>query len=358
MESLIAVLKSFGLLMLTPLINRFISTFRVRQLYLAFDDSLPSALPNNEGYISNLRIYNKGKDKESNVQIFIPHTSNCHILSTNYPLATADKDKISLDRILPGQIVELTVFINSSHGLCAHNKPILKSDDANGKSYNQRGSIPPSLGPAILTLSILLSTTAAFMYVMISKIDYMHPYYTVRYNTFLEQGFRPSYFSGTDFISSVPMGERPPISMSKPYVEKNQIIIPIELKNTTKEKAVITISQDNQDKAYRSERDKVSLDILDVSEKIEKWRSIDKKFGYSDSDYMYVSQLTLSPDEEKTILLKKSVTTTTTLSNFDLNISTRHIGSAYGDNYEFRITNSSYKALFEDLLKNLLHQQP
>ena len=353
MESLVAVLKSIGLLMLTPLINRFISSFRVRQLYLAFDDSLQSVLPENEGHITNFRIYNKGKDKENNVQVLIPSTSSCHILSTNYPLATSDKDKISIDRILPGQVVELTVFVESSRGLSANNKPIIKSDDANGKSYNQRASVPPSLGPAVLTFSILLTVAAAFFYVMLSGINFMHPYYVIRYSTLLEQGFEPAFFSGTDFISAAPTGARPPIWMNEPYIENSQIIIPIQLKNNTKEKVIITIRSDYQDKAYRFEHDRVSREDIDTSEQVKGWRSVDRKYGYSDTDYMYVPAFALSPNEEKIILLKKSVTATTTLSNFDLNVSVRNTDSIHSDNYEFRIASSSYKARFEALLTKL-----
>lgn len=94
MDNIFSVFKFLVPMLLTPIINRFVSTFRIRQLYLSFDEILPCILPEAVGFVVCVRIYNKGKDKENKVEVIFPSSSFCQILASDYPGVSIDNNKL------------------------------------------------------------------------------------------------------------------------------------------------------------------------------------------------------------------------------------------------------------------------
>ena len=359
MENIFSAIKLLIPLLLTPIINRFISTFRVRQLYLAFEETLPCTLPNTDGFLTCLHIYNKGKDKETKVEITLPNSSLCQILSSNYPSSSTELNRVLIDRILPGQIITIIVYFKSTTPISKSNKPFIKSEDANGRAFDDRTKVPPSLGPAVLGISLMSAVLITFMYIVLSGSNLLYPYYALRYNSFMEQGFTPESFSDNQLISHASITSKPPININKPYIENSQIILPLKIKNITNEKVSITfhhqLSKPNKDE-YSKEKDRVRREISDLSERIEAWRLVDAKYGYHSDDVLLMSDIVLEPNEEKTILLSHTIIPTTTLENFNFKILIEkgiYDGKSFTDFYNFNVQDSKELPKFIELLESL-----
>lgn len=355
MENILSALKLLGPLLLTPIINRFISTFRVRQLYLSFDEVMPCTLPDTNGYLTCLHIYNKGKDKETKIEITFPNSNSCQILSSNYPSASTDGNKLLVDRIIPKQIVTLIVYLKSNTPLSASNKPFIKSDDTNGKAYDNKASVPPSLGPAVMGISLAAATLITMMYITLSGASIFYPYYVLRYNSFIEQGFTPR-FSDNVLISSKSIASNSPISLDSPYIEKNKIVLPLKIKNTTTKKINITIYHKLGDENHLKEKSRVSKEVSDISKRIDGWNEVDRKYGYHPDDDLFISDMILKPNEEKIILLAHTVIPTTSLENFNFVISIEKSGyddPDFNDNYNFNVRDSKELPKIVELLQSM-----
>lgn len=355
MENIFSALKLLGPLLLTPIINRFISTFRVRQLYLSFDEVLPCTLPDTTGFLTCLHIYNKGKDKENKIEITFPNSHLCQILSSNYPGASTEKNKLLIDRILPKQVVSLMVYFKSETPLSAANKPFIKSEDANGKAYDKKANVPPSLGPAVMVISLAAAGLITMMYIALSGASIFYPYYALRYNSFIEQGFTPKY-SDNVLISSKSIASNPPINLDSAYIERSKIVLPLKIKNTTTKNINVTIFHQVDDENHLKEKSRASKEFPDISKRVEAWRSIDRKYGYSPDDVLFMSDVILEPSEEKTILLAHTVIPTTTLENFNFKISIEksgHDDPDFNDRYNFNVRDSKELPKIVELLQSM-----
>lgn len=343
-------------MLLTPIINKFISTFRIRQLYLSYDEVLPCTLPDTSGHITSIRIYNKGKDKETKIEVTFPHSSLCQILSTNYPGVSTVDSRLLIDRILPKQVIVLILYLNSTTPISAVIKPFIRSEDTNGKAYNDRRNVPPSLGPAVMGTSIAAAAFITFMYIAVSGSNIFYPYYALRYSSIMEQGFKPSAFSDNYLISSASLTSKPPITLNKPYIENSRIILPLRIKNITKEKITITISHRLKNEDYESETDKATKENKDINKRVQAWRLIDEKYGISSEDTLFISDLTLEPNEDKTLLLAHTILPTTTLNNFNFVLRIEkgsYNNPDFTDHYDFDIQSFNELPIIVEFLKSL-----
>lgn len=317
MENLVAALKLLGPIMLTPLINRVISSFRFRQLYLSFEDVLPCTLPENNGYTANIRLYNKGKDKENKIEIIFPRTSTCQILSSNYPTVSNEGARILIDRILPKQTIIL------------------------------------SAGPAALCASIVIALTLSFMYIAVSDTNILSPYYNYKYKPLLDQGFRPLIFSRVHLAQNVGHSSKSPLTTGKPYIEHSQIVLPITIKNIHTQRISVSI-QPNYPEARTKEIEKATRNNPELSKRVKAWRVIDEKYGSNTDDKLFIDSFLLAPGEERTELVKKTVTLSTNLDNFNLTISIEDPeNSEQTEFYYFDLHQSKEKDSIVNLMKKL-----
>jgi hypothetical protein len=353
MDNFLAALKLLIPIILTPIINKFISTFRVRQLYLSYEDVHPCAIEGHDGYIANFRIYNKGKDKETNVEITLPNTSECQILSSNYPEIKALEQKVVIDRILPKQVVFFSAYLKSAIPLSDLHRPFLKSEDANGKTYNNREKVPPSLGPSMMGLSVFFAVMITFAYVTYSGVNIFYPYYAIRYEALLAQGFKPLIFSRIELAASLP-SSKSPLTVDNARTEEAKIVISLTIKNPTPNRIVVSVYPDLGDDEYRKEFSKASDEIFDLSEKVAAWRVIDSKYGYTTDDSLRVDDFPLNPGQDRVLHLKKSVISTTTPENLNLSISIKGAKDpATTEYYNFKMRNSKEYAKVSELIKKL-----
>ena len=94
-------------------LNKILSIFRKRQLYLSCWNSLENTSISDNACTINASIYNNGKEKEKNVVIQIPSGMECSALSCNYDYKN-DSGKIIIDRVLPGKKLSLIILIEFS----------------------------------------------------------------------------------------------------------------------------------------------------------------------------------------------------------------------------------------------------
>lgn len=340
MESIFSALKLLGPMLLTPIINRVISTFRIRQLYLSFDEVLPCTLSDTAGFVACIYIYNKGKDKEAKVEVSFSNASLCQILASNYTGVSVDSNKLLVDRILPKQIVKLTIYIDSAVPLSSVCKPFIKSEDANGKAYKGRGNVPPSWGPAVMGLSFGTALFITFMYVMLSGSNIFYPYYAIRYSSLMEQGITPLGISDNYLVSRSSFSSPSPITVGEPYVSGSKIVLPLKVKNVSNVKIKFTISHTTNSDDYVKEKEKLDSETPDLMKRVEAWKVLDEKYGFSQQDKLYFSDLTLGPGEEKVILLAHTILPTTTLDNFSFSLNVvkgAYEDETFRDYYEFDI---------------------
>jgi hypothetical protein len=353
MDSIFSALKLLIPVLLTPLINRFISTFRIRQLYISFDEVLPCVLPETIGFVASVNIYNKGKDKENKVEVSFPNCSLCQVLASNYNGVSVESNKLLVDRILPKQTIVLSVYLNSAVAMSRLSKPSIKSEDANGKAYYGRGNVPPSLGPAVMGLSIGSAILITFMYIMISGSNIFYPYYTLRYNSLMAQGITPSGFSDNYLVSKSGFSSESPIKMDKPYVENSRIVIPLKIKNITSASIKLSIHHELNDPGYKKENEITDSEVSDLFQRVDARRVTNEKYGYSSKDELNFSDLVLRAGEEKTILLAHTVLPATTLENFNFYIGVQkgsYEDESFRDYYNFSIYDYKWK---DEVLKFL-----
>lgn len=340
MENILSALKLLGPMLLTPIINRVISTFRIRQLYLSFDDVLPCALSETAGFVACIYIYNKGKDKEAKVEVSFPNASLCQVLASNYTDVSVDSNKLLVDRILPKQTVMLTMYIESAVPLSSVCKPFIKSEDANGKAYKGRGNVPPSWGPAVMGLSFGTALFITFMYVMLSGSNVFYPYYAIRYSSLMEQGITPLGISDNYLVSRASFSSVPPISVGEPYVSGSKVVLPLRVKNISNAKIKFSVSHTLNNESYRREKEKSDSENSNWARRVDAWKVLDEKYGFYSKDELYFSDLVLEPGEEKIILLAHTILATTTLDNFSFSLSVvkgTYEDETFRDYYEFDI---------------------
>lgn len=358
MESIFSALKLLVPMLLTPIINRFISTFRVRQLYLGFDEVLPCVLPDTMGYTACVHIYNKGKDKETKVEVVFPNSSLCQVLACNYSGVAVEGNKVVVDRILPKQVVILNVYLDSTVPMSSLSKPSIKSEDANGKAYKGQGNIPSSLGPAVMGLSFFAALFITFMYIVFSGSNIFYPYYALRYSSLMGQGITPAGFSDNFLVSKASFASSSPIAINKVYVEGRKIILPLRVRNVTGTKIKITILHDMDNEDYKVEKERSRTEDLSLEQGVKAREMIEEKYGYFSGDELFFSDVVLGAGEDRTILLAHTVLPTTTVDNFNFFISIErgsYEGESFRDHYVFNIKKSSELPRVIEFLQTLQH---
>ena len=353
MEIASSIIKLVGTLALTATFNKFLSTFRIRQLYLSFETVLQCHDSNVKGYTTTLSIFNKGKDKEKTVEIIIPKTKNCLILSSDYPSINCEENIITIDRILPKQIINISIYIESDELISKNNKPKIKSEDANGKAYGSRSEVPASMGPSVLSASICLSLIALMLYIVWTDKDPFNTFYALKYSDFVDQGLIPSAAGDNYMISKGDSGSRL-IEVLPVSTSKSKLVFSYRIKNPTVKPIYVTILSSAAMDYYR-ETSKISkTEAKEVSEK--KLAEIDLHY-WIESEYdpdSNVRDAVILPGQSNILAIKKSKIVGADPNKLEITVvieGETERGDTFKDYYKVTPAKSKAAKSFLDLLK-------
>lgn len=197
-------LKGLVSFFLILFINKALSVFRKRQLYLSCWNSLKNTSISNNACTINGSVYNKGKDKEKNVEISMPSGFKLSLVSSDYSSIKTENGKIIIDRILPKQKISIIVLVEGLTSIDKKTKPEIKSEDANGKTYLSQDSVPPSMGWIISFFSFVIFTGGFFAYVQYQNsnpFSYVrNKYNEFHYSNLYNQGFSLKEYMDNGFL--------------------------------------------------------------------------------------------------------------------------------------------------------------
>ena len=353
MEALPGILKILGTLALTTFFNKILSTFRIRQLYLSFENVLECYDPGVKGYTVLLAVYNKGKDKEKNVEIIIPGTRKCQVLSSDYPSITCVENVIKIDRVIPKQIVNIAVFVEGDDRVSKKNKPKIKSEDANGKSYSSKSEVPPSMGPSLLFASGCLAFLLLISYTVWAGKDPFNMYYAIKYSEYVEQGLSP-WGAGDNYMistgsSAVMAIETLPVSRSG-----NKIALSYRVRNTTNKPIYVSLITTSDSDFYReissiSRNEPKSLAEKKKAEIEARYWKVEKYEPDSS-----IGETLMLPGQEKIFMVKKEKPEGADPEKLELLLSIEgetDEGQSFNDMYRYVPAKSKNAQVFLDLVK-------
>ncbi|WP_192552721.1 hypothetical protein [Pseudomonas sp. IzPS59] len=350
MEAFLAILRIIGLFILTHILNRILSIFRSRQLYLSYQHVIDCHEVINDGYTTLITIYNKGKDKEKGIEVIFPSSSLVQILASDYSSVNSSGNKICIDRILPKGKICMHVYLDGSNKLSKKNKPFIKSEDADGKAFF--GSrVPDSTGPVLLSFSFSMVVFAAFAFSLVTGNPPQYMYYQLRYPSLVSQGITPDSISQNRLISSIPFTKDDyPIAMMDPSKSKDKIITRMQVKNTLQVEIYARFSRGTNRnyineslRTYRIEDDVARRTAFD---------SLREKYGLEEDDPSYV-EVRIAPGQTKTLELETTVKKNTTLETlvFRLGVSGDDIdGEEIRDGYDVFIAKLPNSGIYREKL--------
>jgi len=173
-------------------LNKILSLFRKRQLYLSCWNSLDNTSVSNNAITINASVYNNGKEKEKNIIIQMPNGMACSVLSGNCDYQN-DNGKIQIDRVLSGKKVSLIILIEGTRTLDKTSKPKIKSEDADGKTYLTTDIVPPSAGYLTLSAAFLITLIGGLSYLIASGANpdemFARSHNSLFYNNYYNNGF-------------------------------------------------------------------------------------------------------------------------------------------------------------------------
>lgn len=183
-------------------LNKLLSLFRKRQLYLSCWNSIENTSIADNAFTMNSSIYNNGKDKEKNVIIKMPNGLSCSVLSSTYDYKN-ENGEILIDRVLPSEKISMVILVEGARKLEKKIRPRIKSEDANGRVYLTQDVVPPSAGVLTFTIALFTTTLGVLSYLISSgdspekTIGYIHN--SLFYSDYKNNGFLISPF-GNDIV--------------------------------------------------------------------------------------------------------------------------------------------------------------
>ncbi|OZS69493.1 hypothetical protein [Proteus mirabilis] len=303
------------------LLNKFLSLFRKRQLYLSCWNSLENSSSTGKSFTINASIYNKGKDKEKNVKIQVPNDLKCSAISSNYDFENQD-GFIVIDRILPKQRISMIIAIEGERELTKENKPKIKSEDCNGKTYLTKDFVPTSAGvitgsiPLLLT-GFIVATIMFDIHIPYEKIG--NAYSSIRYDSYAKEGFyiqpigNNFIFKNYDITKGITPVKFKELKINNEYLEYT-----FEVHNNSSSKITVSAEFDIRNKwSYIAEINK-AYDLADDDEKNSKLQYIYNKYNVSSIGSRYTDKLTIEPNNTRYLTLSRKMNSNITAE--DLNV--------------------------------------
>ena len=231
-------MRAFITIIFAFLFNKFLSIFRIRQLYLVCTDFLEFTSVSDNGYTVKIIVINKGKDKEEDVEIWMPQGSSCSLISSNYQAVTSENNLIKIDRVLPNEKLELSVLIEGDRYINKKNLPKIKSKDAKGKSYDSIDKVPVGIGTVFWLLTFFIfSGIFIFTSIVYDRnyiLDFKKTYNNYLYDEFYKDGFELLPFKDNELIKLYNLSKKEkPIILQSVNFDKHNINYDFILFNNT-----------------------------------------------------------------------------------------------------------------------------
>lgn len=137
--------------------------FRTRQLYLVIPQLFSSSWLSPKGKIVELRVFNKGRGAESDVQIGLDPAASYDIVASTDSTCSIEKSTVVVPRIPPGDDYSILVLVEDGELTTKHIAGI-SSSTTKGKVLTRLGDVPPNAGNVVLVvvfICLLLGTPIA-----------------------------------------------------------------------------------------------------------------------------------------------------------------------------------------------------
>ncbi|NMZ70093.1 hypothetical protein SAMN05216370_2501 [Pseudomonas peli] len=351
MEYISVAIKAMVTVFLTLVINKFLSIFRRRQLYVTVHSVINNLSYKAGGYTVSLVVGNKGKDKEKAVEIVFPKNKVCKVVSSDYSGVTSDGRKIKIDRVLAGQRIETIVYVSGEFEPGRKNKPFVKSEDANGKSFYGRGMEPVGAGPIFLFFSVFgaILSMGYFVYDGKSPFD---GYYSLRYWSFYNAGFSVDDIQENKFLSGLyPFDKDLPISFLRVEKAKGNRYLHFSIQNRTPEVLKVSAEYMTRDSRLYVRERLAAYNIFDEKESDAELRRIDEKYNALDWDERRWGPIYLKAGETKGIKMPRPIRGSDSIEDFAVEF--RVTGERRGLDEKYRFHPEESKEAREDIVRSL-----
>ncbi|HBB9951207.1 TPA: hypothetical protein JHK49_003677 [Escherichia coli] len=313
------------------ILNKFFSTFRVRQLYLAYENTLEYTKYSISGYTVIITITNRGKEKEKNIVVTLPKNKEISIISSNCHDINSDKNQFKIERLLPNETITLILLVKDGEKLSKSNPPVIKSDDTNGKSYSSIKQMPPSLGPALFGLSVIIACFALLGGAVYKGYDpfeiVYNQYFKLRFDTYYNRGFSNTSFQENALTKQYDTSKGEfPIDLTDVDVTDNKIVYTFTVNNITNQNFNVEMNYVVRNKKdYYKELGKA----LNIREKEERWQALDEvKAKYyvatDDTGYTYSVKEWVDKGQQKEIKMTRHLVKGISYQDLDVEISIRN----------------------------------
>lgn len=213
--SLSDVITGLVTAVLTWISSRFFSLFRARQLYLLIDNPMYYPIGNNRNLRYTVTVFNKGKEKESNVEISFPQAQSVKVLSSDYESFSIANKKLTIDRILSDSQYFFVVEVKSQYKYSGDFLPIIKSDDKDGRCYTKLSDIPAS-GATYVAWGVIFIFMILVFFLMPAAFKKSEEFINwYNYHEFNDSGFSFNDYANYDAVDKFKFkGNDTPISLN------------------------------------------------------------------------------------------------------------------------------------------------
>ncbi|EET6513731.1 hypothetical protein [Escherichia coli] len=213
--SLSDVITGLVTAVLTWISGRFFSLFRTRQLYLLIDHPMYYPIGNSRNLRYTVTVFNKGKEKESNVEISFPQAQSIKVLSSDYESFSIANKKLTIDRILSDSQYFFVVEVESQYKYSGDFLPIIKSDDKDGRCYTKLADVPASGATYVAWGAVFIFMILFFFLIptVFKKSEEFINWYN--YHEFNDNGFSFDDYTNYDAVDKFKFkGNDTPISLN------------------------------------------------------------------------------------------------------------------------------------------------
>lgn len=143
----------------TVLGSLLIYAFKLKQLYLVVPRLFSSSFLSTKGKLVEVRIFNRGKGAETDVQISFDPDISYEIVASTDSTCSLQNSTVQIPRISPGDDYSVLLHVEGGD---FHNERIsgISSATTRGKVLKDLAEVPPNLGNAILGLVGILLLAA------------------------------------------------------------------------------------------------------------------------------------------------------------------------------------------------------
>ncbi|MDD8605778.1 hypothetical protein LAX06_20190 [Escherichia coli] len=302
------------------------SKLRKPELYAAIDYPLKPLNKSLKYNTTILYVINKGKDKESNIEIHFPKNKFIKILSKSNINAEVSDEKIKINRLLSKEEITMTVSYFGDI-LAKDNLPYIFSDNATGKSYIDKKLIPIGRGPTFFIVTTFLITAIAISSLFVFKID-PFDYASDKYNHYKYENFYNSGFNLSRYVISEKLknydikNNELPVTITSFNVTPKQITFKLKVTNKIYLNATAFVSFDLQNyKQFKKKKDKIEEEYLNNKN----YKDYSKKYDDLRAEFRYPAnsasdKVNIKMGESKFLTLTRDIPSGLTPDDLNINV--------------------------------------